>query len=92
MQLGRSPENYQPSNLTFSHLPPWQGRRLPKRTKYEAMAARALTSLSAWMHEHGLSPGLAPDELLIVPGLVAPMPQTPASGTETATPGSTLTS
>jgi methylenetetrahydrofolate--tRNA-(uracil-5-)-methyltransferase len=73
-QLGRNAEDYQPSNVTFSHLPPWDGRRLPKRTKYEAMAARALASLSEWMREHALAPGLARDELLIVPGLAAPEP------------------
>jgi methylenetetrahydrofolate--tRNA-(uracil-5-)-methyltransferase len=79
-QLGRSPDDYQPSNVTFSHLPPWQGRRLPKRTKYEAMAARALTRLRDWMGEHGLSPGLAPDDLLIVPGLAALPPEPQAAG------------
>ena len=68
-QLSRNGDDYQPSNITFSHLPPWDGPRLPKRTKYEAMAARALRALSAWASEHGLEPGLAADELLLVPGL-----------------------
>jgi methylenetetrahydrofolate--tRNA-(uracil-5-)-methyltransferase len=71
-QLTRNPTDYQPSNVTFSHLPPWDGPRLAKRTKYEAMAARALISLREWMREHSLTPGLAPDDLLVVPGLTAP--------------------
>jgi methylenetetrahydrofolate--tRNA-(uracil-5-)-methyltransferase len=70
-QLGRNGDNYQPSNVTFSHLPPWEGRRLAKRAKYEAMAQRALTSLSVWMREQGLAPNLAPEELFVVSGLGA---------------------
>ncbi|MFZ5893785.1 MAG: methylenetetrahydrofolate--tRNA-(uracil(54)-C(5))-methyltransferase (FADH(2)-oxidizing) TrmFO [Myxococcota bacterium] len=46
--LGRHPEDYQPSNITFSHLPPWEGSRLKKRMKYEAMAERGLLALDAW--------------------------------------------
>jgi len=79
-QLRRNAGDYQPSNITFSHLPPWDGRRLPKRTKYEAMSARALHALSAWVDEQGLSPGLGPHELLSVPGLAPepdPAPATP---------------
>jgi methylenetetrahydrofolate--tRNA-(uracil-5-)-methyltransferase len=72
-QMSRNGDDYQPSNITFSHLPPWDGPRLPKRTKYEAMSARALRALSAWASEHGLSPGLDADHLLVVPGL-APEP------------------
>ena len=75
-QLSRNGDDYQPSNVTFSHLPPWDGPRLPKRTKYEAMAARALRALSDWVGEHELTPGLAADQLLLVPGL------TPVSGAE----------
>jgi methylenetetrahydrofolate--tRNA-(uracil-5-)-methyltransferase len=71
-QLARNPTDYQPSNVTFSHLPPWDGARLPKRTKYEAMAARALVSLREWMREQSLTAGLAPEDLLVVPGLSAP--------------------
>ena len=44
----RQVEDYQPSNITFAHLPPWEGPRLNKRAKYEAMAQRALSALSAW--------------------------------------------
>ena len=59
--LSRHPEDYQPSNITFSHLAPYpqtlgpNGKplRLAKRAKYEAMAERALADLSAWA---GLDP------------------------------------
>ena len=44
----RNPDNYQPSNITFSHLQPWQGARLKKRAKYAAMAERALSDLARW--------------------------------------------
>jgi len=43
--LGRNASDYQPSNITFSHIEPWDGRRLKKREKYEAMAERALRDL-----------------------------------------------
>ena len=46
--LGRNAADYQPSNITFSHLEPWDGRRLKKREKYEAMAERALRDLEAF--------------------------------------------
>jgi len=54
--LSRHPEDYQPSNITFSHLAPWESRVLPngkverlaKRAKYEAMAERALVDLAGW--------------------------------------------
>ena len=89
-QLQRNAQDYQPSNVTFSHLPPWDGPRLPKRTKYEAMSARALAALSAWMEEHGAEPRLARHQLMIVPGLEAPAPEpalpieTPAVTAETS--------
>jgi methylenetetrahydrofolate--tRNA-(uracil-5-)-methyltransferase len=73
--LSRNGDSYQPSNITFSHLPPWDGARLPKRTKYEAMAARALVAMREWMHEQGLRPGLDREQLLIVPGLSEPAPE-----------------
>lgn len=47
-QLSRNPEDYQPSNITFSHLEPYAGTRLKKRAKYEAMAERALSELARW--------------------------------------------
>lgn len=46
--LGRHADDYQPSNITFSHLPPWEGSRLKKRMKYEAMAERSLAALEGW--------------------------------------------
>jgi methylenetetrahydrofolate--tRNA-(uracil-5-)-methyltransferase len=51
--VSRNGDDYQPSNITFSHLPPWEGPRLKKRPKYEAMAARALSDLDAWLLERG---------------------------------------
>jgi methylenetetrahydrofolate--tRNA-(uracil-5-)-methyltransferase len=49
--LGRNPDDYQPSNITFSHIAPWDGKRLKKREKYEAMAQRALRDLESF-REH----------------------------------------
>jgi methylenetetrahydrofolate--tRNA-(uracil-5-)-methyltransferase len=46
--LGRHADDYQPSNITFSHLSPHTGPRLKKRAKYEAMAVRALSDLAEW--------------------------------------------
>jgi methylenetetrahydrofolate--tRNA-(uracil-5-)-methyltransferase len=74
-QLARNADDYQPSNVTFSHLPPWQGSRLAKRAKYEAMSARALTSLKDWMLQQGLTPCLSAEQLLVVPGLPAAPPE-----------------
>jgi methylenetetrahydrofolate--tRNA-(uracil-5-)-methyltransferase len=48
-QLSRHPGDYQPSNITFSHIAPYEGRRLKKRAKYEVMAERALADLAAWL-------------------------------------------
>jgi methylenetetrahydrofolate--tRNA-(uracil-5-)-methyltransferase len=45
--------DYQPSNITFSHLAPWTGQRLHKRAKYAAMSERALTDLSLWLKAAG---------------------------------------
>ncbi len=47
--LKRNPDDYQPSNITFSHISPWDGTRLKKREKYEAMAERALGDLAGWL-------------------------------------------
>jgi len=66
-QLSRNPDDYQPSNITFSHLAPWvpavgpNGKpvRLQKRAKYEAMAERALADLDAWARSDA-APGRAP--------------------------------
>ena len=47
--LARKVDRYQPSNITWAHLPPHPNRRLKKRERYEAMAARALVDLDAWL-------------------------------------------
>ncbi|HVU03433.1 MAG TPA: methylenetetrahydrofolate--tRNA-(uracil(54)-C(5))-methyltransferase (FADH(2)-oxidizing) TrmFO [Polyangiaceae bacterium] len=49
--LSRDVPDYQPSNITFSHLPPLEGTRLKKRARYEAIAERALVDLDAWLRE-----------------------------------------
>jgi methylenetetrahydrofolate--tRNA-(uracil-5-)-methyltransferase len=52
-QTRRHPDDYQPSNITFSHIAPWQGTRLKKRARYEAIAERALSDLAAWVRTAG---------------------------------------
>jgi methylenetetrahydrofolate--tRNA-(uracil-5-)-methyltransferase len=47
--VSRPAEPFQPSNITFSHLPPLEGTRLKKRARYEALAQRALADLDVWM-------------------------------------------
>jgi methylenetetrahydrofolate--tRNA-(uracil-5-)-methyltransferase len=49
--LGRKQPRYQPSNITWAHLPPLEGqkKRLKKRDRYEAMAERALADLAGWL-------------------------------------------
>jgi len=62
--LSRHPDDYQPSNITFSHIEPYvpepgpNGKRvrLAKRAKYEAMAERALADLSAWASQPATTP------------------------------------
>lgn len=48
-QTRRHEEDYQPSNITFAHLPPWEGSRLKKRDKYAKLAERSLEALDAWV-------------------------------------------
>jgi methylenetetrahydrofolate--tRNA-(uracil-5-)-methyltransferase len=48
-QLSRNADDYQPSNITFSHLAPHEGPRLKKRAKYEVMAERALRDLATFV-------------------------------------------
>jgi methylenetetrahydrofolate--tRNA-(uracil-5-)-methyltransferase len=55
-QLTRNPEDYQPSNITFSHLPPWEGGRLRKQARYEAISKRALEDLDAWLTSRSTLP------------------------------------
>jgi methylenetetrahydrofolate--tRNA-(uracil-5-)-methyltransferase len=49
--LSRPNPDYQPSNITFAHLPPLAGvaRKLDKRARYEALAERALADLDAFI-------------------------------------------
>ena len=47
--LARPTGDYQPSNITFSQIAPWEGPRLAKRARYEAIAERALADLDAWI-------------------------------------------
>lgn len=47
--LSRNEKDYQPSNITFSHVPPLEGTRLKKRERYQAIAERALVDLDAWI-------------------------------------------
>jgi methylenetetrahydrofolate--tRNA-(uracil-5-)-methyltransferase len=54
-QLSRHPGDYQPSNITFSHIAPYEGRRLKKRAKYEVMAERALKDLTLWLEPDSVS-------------------------------------
>lgn len=49
--LGREQPKYQPSNITWAHIPPLEGpkqKKFVKRARYEAMAARALLDLEPW--------------------------------------------
>lgn len=46
---GKKAADYQPSNITFAHFLPWEGVRLKKRERYEAIAERSLAELDAWM-------------------------------------------
>ncbi len=55
--LSRETGPYQPSNVTWAWLPPHGDRRLKKRDRYEAMAARALEALSVWTAEAPLAIG-----------------------------------
>jgi methylenetetrahydrofolate--tRNA-(uracil-5-)-methyltransferase len=55
--LSRPQPRYQPSNITWAHIPPLEGRdrRLKKRARYEAMAQRALADLAAWLPAIGVT-------------------------------------
>jgi methylenetetrahydrofolate--tRNA-(uracil-5-)-methyltransferase len=60
--LARRPSGspYQPSNITWAHLPPLAGdaARLRKRDRYLAMAERALAHLGAWLRGIGIPSGV----------------------------------
>jgi methylenetetrahydrofolate--tRNA-(uracil-5-)-methyltransferase len=62
VQNHRNGDDYQPSNITFSHIAPWEGTRLKKRAKYEAMAKRALEDLAVWQKAEF---GEAPEPLFV---------------------------
>ena len=49
--LSRHEKRYQPSNITWAHVPQLEGkaRKLKKRARYEAMAERALADLDGWL-------------------------------------------
>jgi folate-dependent tRNA-U54 methylase TrmFO/GidA len=51
-QTTRHADDYQPSNITFAHFLPWEGKRLKKRDKYEAMAERSLKELAEFIAAH----------------------------------------
>lgn len=46
--LATATGDFQPSNVIFAHFEGWDGARLKKRARHEAMAARALRDLEAW--------------------------------------------
>lgn len=52
--LSRNAEDYQPSNITFAHLPPLENRKLKKRARYELIAERALADLDRFAGELGV--------------------------------------
>ena len=47
--LARVVPRYQPSNITWAHLPPADNKRLRKHDRYAAMAERALADLGRWL-------------------------------------------
>lgn len=61
--LSRVPPSgsYQPSNITWAHIPPLEGlsRKLKKRDRYDALAQRALQDLPAFLASLGI-PDAAP--------------------------------
>lgn len=55
VQTRRNVDDYQPSNITFSHVQPWDGPRMKKRDRYAAMSERALSDLAAWAAREGVA-------------------------------------
>ena len=47
--LARKVDRYQPSNITWAHLPPLADARVKKRERYEKMSERALRDLDEWL-------------------------------------------
>ena len=58
------PNGYQPSNITWAHVPPLEhvGKKLKKAVRYEALAARALAAFGGWLEAVG-GPAEAPEGL-----------------------------
>jgi methylenetetrahydrofolate--tRNA-(uracil-5-)-methyltransferase len=48
VQTRRNADDYQPSNITFAHIAPWDGPRMKKRDKYAAVSQRGLSDLERW--------------------------------------------
>ena len=42
-------DDFQPSNVMWSMVPPMQGRRMNKRARRDAQSERALQDLEAWL-------------------------------------------
>jgi methylenetetrahydrofolate--tRNA-(uracil-5-)-methyltransferase len=60
-QLSRSHDKlrYQPSNITWAHVPPLDlegQRKLKKRARYQKMAERALADIEPWLEAIGAEP------------------------------------
>jgi methylenetetrahydrofolate--tRNA-(uracil-5-)-methyltransferase len=59
-RLGTPAKDFQPSNVTWAHIAPWEAppgrKRLSKQDRYAAMAERALADLDAWLAEVGVVP------------------------------------
>ena len=53
--LARAVPRYQPSNVTWAHLPPFGDRRMRKHERYERMAERALAHLDPWLAAIGVA-------------------------------------
>ena len=45
--LRRERDDFQPSNITWAHLPPML--ELKKKVRYDAMAQRALSAMDGWL-------------------------------------------
>jgi methylenetetrahydrofolate--tRNA-(uracil-5-)-methyltransferase len=61
--LTREASDYQPSNVTWAWLPPLTDRRLKKRQRGEALAARALEELERWRESAPLAVGPRPSTM-----------------------------
>jgi methylenetetrahydrofolate--tRNA-(uracil-5-)-methyltransferase len=52
--LSRNADDYQPSNITFAHLPPLSDKKLKKRARYDVIAQRALADIDRFAAELGV--------------------------------------